>query len=115
MKQELKTVYIDLELPRHRNYHIYDLSGNSFKTVVAEEHGIFFTLEEYNQHIQDVIEDALKTASEKAEVEVLNGYMEEPDEQEYIEQIFSEGSYRVKPYKESITNTFEETFKKYKL
>ena len=41
--------------------------------------------------------------------------MEEPDEQEYIEQIFSEGNYRVKPYKESITNTFEETFKKYKL
>lgn len=117
MKQELKTAYYlplngetELGVCYFSNFEEWKSKGS-----VKEQKLVTFTPEEYNKHIQDIIKDSLKTASEKAEVEVLNGYMEEPDEQEYVEQIFSEGNYRVKPYKESITNTFEETFNKYKL
>jgi hypothetical protein len=64
---------------------------------------ITFTPEEYNKHIQDVIKDALETVANKAVTEFQSTWKQEVR--------------GVKPdiNKESITNTFEETFNKYKL
>lgn len=63
---------------------------------LKEQQLITFTPEEYNKHIQEVIDDALKTAAEEAEYECLDY-----------------DKYRVN--KESIINTFEEIFNKFKV
>jgi len=63
---------------------------------------ITFTPEEYNQHIQDIIKNALDTAADYADTEFC-GNMYDPEDNT---QCINRGS---------ITNTFEETFKKYKL
>lgn len=65
--------------------------------------GYFFTPEEYNKHIQEVIDDALETAAEKAYVDNnhIQGCAMDSDDFEVN--------------KESITDTFEETFKKFKI
>ena len=60
---------------------------------------ITFTPEEYNQHIQDIIKETLETAAKKADI----NYSEEKT----FDFTFVD--------KESIINTFEETFNKYKL
>jgi hypothetical protein len=67
--------------------------------------GYFFTAEELNEYTQNVIKQALETAAEKATVT--------PIDHEEI----SEGSFR--PIwgvdDDSITNTFEETYKKFEV
>lgn len=73
----------------------------SFKkeTDVTEEEGYFFTPEQLNKYTQSVIKQALETAAEKADTCMEKGIMDE---------------YRVVD-KQSITNTFEETFKKFEV
>ena len=69
-----------------------------FKLLKLKE-GIFFTQEEYNKHIKEIIEQTLETAAEKADTtwrSVSRGTEEVVD-------------------KDSITNTFEETYLKYKI
>lgn len=104
MKQKLKTVYV----PTEKDYDLYrcfwdSKEGRYFKLEnLNKVELITFTPEEYNQHIQDVIEDALKTAADYADTEFC-GNMYDPEDNT---QCINRGS---------ITNTFEETFKKYKL
>jgi hypothetical protein len=66
---------------------------------LKEQQLITFTPEEYNKHIQDVIDDTLETAAEKAEVD--------------IEEVMGQKTGYVEVDKQSITNTFEKTFKKF--
>ena len=93
MKPQLEKVYIPVngesELIVARDY------PDWLDTVegVKEKKLITFTQEEYNQHIQDVIKDTLQTAAEKVDLIETDG---DPDP-------------------DSITNTFEETFNKFKL
>ena len=72
---------------------------------VIEQEGYFFTLEELNEYTANVIKQALETAAEKAKTYPKEEYNEREGIYEYP-LIIS---------KKSITNTFEETFKKIKV
>jgi hypothetical protein len=73
-----------------------------YSDKVVEKEGIFLTSEEYNQHIKEVIEDTLRVAAEKAEMKLLID-----EENDIIEEATID--------KKSITNTFKQTYKKWKL
>ncbi len=98
-KDNSKTVFRPIDLPVE-------------KTIRQE--GYFFTTEELNQHISNVIKDALDTAAEKSKIK-------REETHEIVFKGFSGGnpSYGNKEIitcdKQSITNTFEQTFQKYKL
>lgn len=105
MKQELKTAYYlplngetELGVCYFSNFEEWKSKGS-----VKEQKLVTFTPEEYNKHIQDVIKDALETVANKAVTEFQSTWKQEVR--------------GVKPdiNKESIINTFEETFNKYKL
>lgn len=98
MKQELKTVYIPATVIDRLDY---DYLGYA-KKIVFPEQLITFTKEEYNKHIQDVIKDSLNTAADYADTEFCGNMYDPEDNTKCINR-------------ESIINTFEETFKKYKL
>jgi glycine cleavage system regulatory protein len=68
---------------------------------LKEQQLITFTPEEYNKHIQDVIDDSLNTATEKAEVD--------------IEEVMGQKTGYVEVDKESIINTSQQTFKKFEV
>lgn len=74
------------------------------QTILAE--GYYFTPEQLNQLLSDVIKDTLNTAAEKAEMVVedygIPGWSANYDPDTFIS-------------KKSITNTFEETFNKFKV
>ena len=89
----------------------YDFD-DCFKPTVdlVEQEGYFFTKEQFNQLLSDVIKDTLNTAAEKVT------YMKE------CGKINNEKCYAVFCHncsdvidKQSITNTFEETFKKFEV
>lgn len=63
------------------------------------EKGYFFTPEQLNEYTQDVIKQALETAAENAEI---------------TNKAKFSGDYNPVVDEESITNTFEETFNKFK-
>lgn len=71
---------------------------------VVEQEGYFFTPEQLNEYTQGVIKQALETAAEKADAFI------DMNEDAYIEgNVWSEVD------KQSITNIFEETFKKFEV
>ena len=77
-----------------------------FKLLKLKE-GIFFTQEEYNKHIKEVIENTLKNGAENANVKDFKvNYTGVRAGGFYIEKIID---------KDSILNTFEETYLKYKI
>jgi hypothetical protein len=62
---------------------------------LKHQEGYFFTPEQINEYTQSVIKQALETAAKKADTEEKHGWM-------FVN-------------KQSITNTFEETFKKFEV
>jgi glycerophosphoryl diester phosphodiesterase len=92
---------------------------------LKQQEGYFFTPEQLNEYTANVIKQALETAAEKAKVieEELGSdeYREIPiDTFECTEFTADKGYeecyfYRYKCSKQSITNTFEETFQKHKV
>ena len=66
---------------------------------IERKEGYFFTTEQLNQHISNVIKDALDTAAES----------------KFISELGKGQVVHSKNAKESIINTFEQTFQKYKL
>jgi hypothetical protein len=64
--------------------------------------GYFFTPEQLNQHIEDIIKDTLRVAAEKATMKLLI------DEENDIVQ-------EANIDKESITDTFNQTYNKWKI
>ena len=78
----------------------YDLcdvdTGENIESWVNEKEGYFFTPEQLNEYTANVIKDALNTAAQNAYV----------DFEDYDKEFVN---------KKSITNTFEETFQKYKV
>lgn len=99
---EKKIIYLPVKVERHRNHHIFDLTEceGSFIQNVAEESGYFFTTEQLNEYTAKVIKQTLETAAEKAECDHdfdgAHGCYYEVD-------------------KQSITNTFDDTFKKFEV
>lgn len=83
-----------------------------------QQDGYFFTPEQLNQLLTDVIKDALDTAAEKAKI----NYKEDGEitkvkskrlDIDYLSEIGANVSFT--PNKESIINTFKETFNKFKV
>lgn len=68
--------------------------------LVSQKQGYFFTPEQLNQLLSDVIKDTLNTAADKAEI---------------TNKAKFSGDYNPVVDEESITNTFEETFNKHKV
>lgn len=94
-KPEIKTVYV----PVNGSSTLFVVEEGRISDSVEEQQLITFTPEKYNKHIQEVINDALKTAAENADIT----YTQEKTFD------FTEVD------KESIINTFDETFKKFKI
>jgi hypothetical protein len=69
-------------------------------TGVIEEEGYFFTPEELNKYVQNVIKQALETAAKNAEI---------------TNKAKFSGDYNPVVDEESITNTFEETYNKFEV
>lgn len=75
-----------------------------------------FTPEQLNEYTQKVIKQALETATEKAKVvKDLGENLEGIFEYEITECYYDENDYPIYVGKESITNTFEETYNKFKV
>ena len=83
---------------------------------IERKEGYFFTTEQLNQHISNVIKDALDTAYDEAKVvkdlgEDENGKLTF----QVTECYYDENGYPIYVEKESITNTFDITFQKYRV
>jgi hypothetical protein len=87
-------------------------------TGVLEQEGYFFTPEQLNTYTQNVIKQTLKTAAEKAKInykeddEVIKVKSKKLDI-DYLSEASSKVSFNIN--KDSITNTFEETFKQFEV
>lgn len=91
-----QTVYLPVkEANPEENCYLQDLNGDFY----LEQKGYFFTPEQLNEYTQTVIKQALETAAEKAE-----SYIFEED-----------GETCSEVRKQSITNTFEQTYKKFEV
>jgi hypothetical protein len=79
------------------------------------QEGYFFNSEQLNQLLSNVIKDALDTVSEKSLLSI-DGILEKSNGQRYVVE---EGNHycetEVDISKESITNTFDITYKKHKV
>ena len=96
MKPTKQTVYLPVkEANLEENYYLQDLNGEFY----LEQKGYFFTPEQLNEYTQSVIKQALETAAENAEI---------------TNKAKFSGDYNPVVDEESITNTFEETFNKFK-
>jgi hypothetical protein len=106
-----QTVYLPVEITEEfwrkydsgeerPDYEIIDAdNGERLDEWVNRQEGYFFTPEQLNEYTQSVIKQALETASENADTKA---------ECEYgLDEIYE---YKVVD-KESITNTFEETYR----
>lgn len=69
--KEIKTVYVPVnnETRSTNVFGIVKPIDKSFVKFVEEQHLITFTLEEYNKHIQEVINDALYQATQFVELQ----------------------------------------------
>lgn len=90
-----QTVYLPVNGDQEK-YVVSDNDSGYFNGVI-EQKGYFFTPEQLNEYTANVIRQALETAAEKANVKVIGEH--------YVGSVV----------KESITNTFEETFKKFEV
>jgi len=128
MKPIKQTVYLPVEVEDASGnyydsgeekpyYEIVDANnGERIDELVNEQEGYFFTPEQLNEYTQSVIKQALETAAEKAKVvkdlgEDSNGTLV----YEVTEYYYDETGYPIYTEKQSITNTFEETFKLYQV
>ena len=76
-----------------------------FDDLFKEQQAFVFTPEQLNEYTQSVIKQALETAAKKAEIK--------EKKVSYSSSSGSEYGYVQSINKQSITNTFEETFQKY--
>lgn len=94
-----------------------------WEALVKQQQGYFFTPEQLNEYTQSVIKQALETAAEKVNLTTLkkSQYSKKARWKKVSKKEVEEGvdlfSYEVqyKPSKKSITNTFEETYKKFEV
>ena len=131
MKTTKQTVYLPVKVEGADGNYIPDKSvliikeqyemDKYWKALVKPQEGYFFTPEQLNQLLSDVIKDTLNTAAEKADLTALkkSQYNKKARWKRFSKKDREEGidlfSYEVqyKPSKKSITNTFEETFNKH--
>ena len=96
-KLTLQTVYVSADEESTDNI-LCDGAGQYIQNLKRKK-GIFFTQEEYNKHIKEIIENTLRSGAENAEIDY--------EEEKTYDFTFVN--------KDSILNTFEETYLKYKI
>ena len=104
-KLTLQTVYVPVNGDYDTAVCNYASDGWLHEETVIPKKGIFFTQEEYNKHIKEIIENTLKNGAEGAKTKTEHDYSVKHGEHIYTEII----------NKDSITNTFEETYLKYNI
>ena len=77
-------------------------SDNVTEHFAVKQESFVFTSEQLNEYTQNVIKQALETAAEKAETEYCGNPYDYEDNSQCVDR-------------QSITNTFEETFKKFEV
>lgn len=117
MKPTKQTIYTPVKVEDASGNYIPDKSvlivkeqgelDKYWDDLVKPQEGYFFTLEQFNEYTADVIKQALKTAAEKAEIKERKV--------SYSSSSGSEYGYVQSINKQSITNTFQETFNKLKV
>jgi hypothetical protein len=117
MKPHKQTVYLPVKVEDANGNYIPDRSlllvkeqGEMDKywiDLVSQKQGYFFTPEQLNEYTQKVIKQALETAAENAQT--IDTYKTR------WSGLNKEGFVEKDVYRESITNTFEETFKKFEV
>lgn len=96
MKLTKQTVYLlKEEVNLEENYYLQDLNSEFY----LEQKGYFLTPEQLNEYTENVIKEALKTSLNEV---VINDYDEHEQYSPHID-------------KDSILNTFEEIFNKFKV
>ena len=100
MKQLIQTVYVPINGDYDTAVCNYSSGGWLHEETVIPKEGIFFTQEEYNKHIKEVIENTLKNGAENAETTNKPKFL---------------GDYNPVVDEDSILNTFEKTYLKYKI
>ena len=99
MKPTKQTVYLAIDEEWEENKPTLMSSDGEYVCNLHSKEGYFFTPEQLNEYTANIIKHALETAAEKADTCIEKGFIDE---------------YRVVD-KQSITNTFEETFKKFEI
>ena len=105
-----QTVYLPVEITEEfwekydngekPDYEVIDAdTGERCDEWINKQEGYFFTPEQLNQFISNVIKDTLDTAAEKVEL-VTESHWSGEGENSYVDR-------------QSITDTFEETYKKH--
>lgn len=101
MTHTKQTVCIATEETKKKGYNVPE--------GFVEKYGYFFTPEQLNQLLSDVIKDALSTAAEKVKMININAdgkYTEDGDSEPFKFYVVN---------RKSITNTAEETLKKFEV
>ena len=80
---------------------------DSYENDVKREEGYFFTPEQLNEYTANIIKQALETAAEKVEIKERKVT--------YSSSSGSEYGYVQSINKQSITDTFEQTYKKFEV
>ena len=98
-KQLVQTVYTIIN--GEPEICVTEYQSGEYINSIKEQEGIFFTVEEYNKHIKEVIEETLKNGAEEVK------HLDRPilwgiDADDLID-------------KDSILNTFEQSYKKFKI
>lgn len=101
MTPNKQTVYLPVN--GETEFIIAEYENGAYVQGIKETEGYFFTPEQLNEYTQRVIKQALETAAENAELVI----------EDYGFSIWSAPEKILN--KESITNTFEETYKKFKV
>lgn len=107
MKPIKQTVYLPVN--GETEFIIAEYENGAYIQGIKEIEGYFFTPEQLNEYTQAVIKQALETAAEKAKI--MDVYKKRWSSIKLKEESFVDKDI----HKESITNTFEETFKNFKV
>lgn len=103
MKSTKQTVYLPVNDEWVKDKPTLMSSDGEWVCNLSENIGYFFTPEQLNEYTQSVIKQALETAAEEADIKAEFDYG--------LDEIYE---YHVAD-KESITNTFSKTFKKFEV
>ena len=122
MKPTEQTVYLAIDEEWEENKPTLMSSDGEYVCNLHSKEGYFFTPEQLNEYTANIIKHALETAAEKVKMSVQPSDMEEwenvPDEitrQDVDDEDYKCEDFCITVNKESITNTFEETFKKFEI
>lgn len=114
MKKQVVFTSADKETKAGDTFGVVKPIDKSFVQFVEKKEGYFFTPEQLNELLSNVIKDTLETAYDEAKV--VKDLGEDEDGKltfEVTECYYDENGYPIYVEKESISSTFDITFKKH--